>query len=437
MKSLIPLVTSVLLVGPMAPAAEPLPVSPEGHKAAAPDVAINARGEIAVLWVDRSPQETAGEVTDRHIAASDLYVAVSRDGGRSFEAPVKINRDGGSVWGQPISRPRIIGSPNGTWHLTYAAQERHPILGKTALTTHYTRSVDGGRRFEPPRRLSTLTDQDLSGMLHGGFVSAAAFGTMTAAPDGSIRVLWIDTRHMTRDSNAAAIYSVVSRDDGRRFAPETPVVDEGVCPCCQLMAVANAASDVLVGSRRITTGNVRPATVLRLDHAGGPPGERVSIGGVPWQIEGCPLKPTVITVQGDHVLAAVHNGAESPPGVIYASSRDGAVTFRSHGLVHPAATVSDAPSLAAQPQVALLAWHAKTEGPRRVFYRLLALDGRPIGAVRELDTEAGAAQSPVVAARPDGRFQIVWQQGERIMTTVLDGVSPPRPTSAMASAARR
>jgi hypothetical protein len=420
---------STLALASLNASAEALRVSPEGHKAAAPDVSINARGEIAVLWVDRSPQDKAGGVTDRHIALTDVYVAVSRDGGSSFEAPVKVNRDAGSVWGQQVSRPRIVGSPNGTWHLTYAANETHPQIGKTALTTHYTRSTDGGRSFEPERRVSTLTDQDLGGMLHGGFISAAAFGTIAAAPDGSVRLLWIDTRHMTRESTAAAMYSVASTDDGRNFSPEANVVGDGVCPCCQLTAAATASSDILVGSRRITAGNIRPATVFRIGHAGGAPGERISIGGAPWQIEGCPLKPTVVAIEGRQVLAAVHNGAESTPGVVYASSDDGGASFRNHGLVHTAASVSDAPSIAAQPNVALLAWHAKTDGPRRVFYRLLALDGSPIGDVRELDAEPGMTQAPVVAARPDGRFQIVWQQGERIMTTVLPGAPAPATAS--------
>jgi hypothetical protein len=418
------IVAPVLALGIVAASAESLRVSPDGHKAAAADVAVSARGEIAVLWVDRSPQDEAGGVTDRHVALTDVYVAVSRDGGRSFEPPVKINRDSGSVWGQQVSRPRLVGSPNGSWHVTYAANELHPTIGKTALTTHYTRSTDGGRSFEPPRRVSTLTDQDLGGMLHGGFISAAAFGTIAAAPDGSVRLLWIDTRHMTRESTAAAVYSVVSTDDGRSFAPEANIVVDGVCPCCQLTAAATADSDILVGSRRITAGNIRPATVLRIGHAGGTPGDRISIGGAPWQIEGCPLKPTVVAIQRRQVLAAVHNGAESTPGVIYASSADGGATFRNHGLVHPAASVSDAPSIAAQPGVALLAWHAKTDGPRRVFYRLLALDGSPIGVVRELDAEPGVTQAPVVAARADGRFQIVWQQSDRIMTTVLSGTPP-------------
>ena len=180
--------------------AAPLQVSPSGHKAAAPDISVAKNGDVAILWVDRSPNASAAGNHDRHIAATDVYVAISRAKGDGFAETVKINDVAGAVWGQQVSRPRIVATPNGTWHVSYAVNDLHPTHQKTALTTHYTRSTDGGRSFEAARRLSSLTDQDMSGTIHGGFVSAAAFGTMAAAPDGSVHVLWIDTRHMHHDS---------------------------------------------------------------------------------------------------------------------------------------------------------------------------------------------------------------------------------------------
>ena len=128
--------------------AQPMILSQNSQIAAAPDVAINAKGELAVLWIDRSPQEkpSAGHSHnhDRHHAITDLYVSISRDAGKSFGSPVKINSTSGIVWGQQTSRPRIVGTPNGTWHVAYTANESHPTLNKALLTTHYTRSVDGG-----------------------------------------------------------------------------------------------------------------------------------------------------------------------------------------------------------------------------------------------------------------------------------------------------
>jgi hypothetical protein len=148
---------------------------------------------------------------------------------------------------------------------------------------------------------------------------------------------------------------------------------------------------------------------------------RVEIGGAPWRIEGCPLKPTVVAAQDDRVLAAAHNGAEEPAAVLLSRSADGGRSFSSLGPVHPGAAVSDAPSIATNGRVVLLAWHAKLDGPRRVFHRLYDLSGNPLSPVREIAAQPGPAQSPAVAVRPDGDFQIAWQQGTRIWTDVIPG----------------
>lgn len=413
----------LVLVGGMAASAfaAPLQVNPSGHKAAAADISIGANGDMAILWVDRSPNASAPGNHDRHIAATDVYVSIARAHDGTFGGAVKVNAAAGAVWGQQVSRPRIVATPNGTWHVSYAVNDLHPTHQKTALTTHYTRSIDGGRSFEVARRLSSLTDQDMSGTIHGGFVSAAAFGTMAAAPDGSVHVLWIDTRHMQPDSDSGAMYAAVSRDDGQSFSVERNLVNTGVCPCCQLMAVANNRSELLLGSRKVLPGSIRPATVMRLSSSSNTSAESVSIGGAPWQIAGCPLKPTAVAVTGDHVFAAVHNGGEEKPGVIFSVSRDNAAHFDFKGLVHAEATVSDAPSVASNGKTVLIAWHARANGPRHVFYRYYSLDGEPRSDIHEIPTGDSAAQSPVVAVRADGDYQIVWQQGDNIFTDTLAG----------------
>ena len=416
----------VLCLATSASFAEPVALSLNSQIAAAPDVAINAKGELAVLWIDRSPQEqsSAGHSHnhDRHHAITDLYVSISRDGGKSFGAPGKVNSTSGIVWGQQTSRPRIVGTPNGTWHVAYTANESHPTLNKALLTTHYTRSVDGGQSFEAPRRLSAITDQDMSGVIHGGFASAAAFGTLAAAPDGRVYVYWIDTRHMEPDSNSGALYSASSSDNGDSFTADRQLIDTGVCPCCQLTAVANASSEIFLGSRGVDKDNIRAAMVVRMSRDNLPTSARQSIGGAPWQIAGCPLKPTVITTHDNKVFAAVHNGGEAKPGVIFSISNDAGKSFDAKGIIHPDAAVSDAPAIASNGSTVLLAWHAKVgSAPRRVFYRLYNLTGDPVGPITELDTAPGVSQHPAVTSRPDGDFQLVWQQDSKAWTREIAG----------------
>jgi hypothetical protein len=108
--------------------------------------------------------------------------------------------------------------------------------------------------------------------------------------------------------------------------------------------------------------------------------------------------------------------------VIFSVSNDAGKSFKPLGIVHTSAAVSDAPTIAANGSRVLLAWHAKVgNAARRVFYRFYSLSGEPIGDVQALDTAPGLSQYPVVAAKADGNFQMLWQQADRIWATTIAG----------------
>jgi hypothetical protein len=175
-----------------------------------------------------------------------------------------------------------------------------------------------------------------------------------------------------------------------------------------------------MGSRQVEKDSFRPATVMTLSRLGKVTNERQSIGGAPWQINGCPLKPTVVAVHDSKIFAASHSGGEATPGVIFSVSNDGGKSFKPRGIVHPSAAVSDAPTITVNGSRVLLAWHAKVgSAPRRVYYRFYSLSGEPIGEIQELDSAPGISQFPVTAARSDGSFQLLWQQADRIWSTTL------------------
>ncbi|MBV6416700.1 MAG: hypothetical protein CMLOHMNK_01308 [Steroidobacteraceae bacterium] len=422
-------VSLAILAAPVlaAAAAAPVIVSTPDQRALAPDVAVGPDGEIAMLWLAKGdPNSAAAQAAEAeraktghsHQSSMNLYVAVSKDGGATFSAPVHVNH-GDDVWGFAVSRPRIAYGPTGTLHVAYPANEQQAKLGKAILMTHYTRSTDGGQTFEAPRRVSTVTDSDLSGVIHGGFASVAAFGTMGVAPDGSVYIAWIDTRNMKADSATGSVYAAVSRDDGRTFATDRMMVADGVCPCCQLSIAFDAQSRPYLGSRSVTGDNLRSSTVAQADGRGGEFGARVPTGGAPWHLNGCPLKPTVLAVRGSTVYTAAHNGAETPPGVMIATSHDGGASFDKPAPVQPGALVSDAPALALTAHGALIAWHAKVDGPRRVYYRALDARGVYAGPVSALTEGDATSQNPALATRKDGRVQIAWQQDDRIYTTAI------------------
>ncbi len=72
----------------------------------------------------------------------------------------------------------------------------------------------------------------------------------------------------------------------------------------------------------------------------------------------------------------------------------------------------------------VIAWHGKTSGGKRVFWRTATRGGRSLGPVQELQAPPGTAQSAALATRPDGQVQVVWQQDDQIYTAALQPQAP-------------
>jgi hypothetical protein len=334
------------------------------------------------------------------------------------------------VWGFAVSKPKIAVGRSGTLHVIFPANALGPEVagqpGKPVLVMYYTRSTDGGASFERPRQLHTLPAIDQSAFMDGGFSSAHAFATLGVAPNGTVHTIWVDTRSMQKGDGAAAAYAALSRDDGATWTAEQIALSEGVCPCCQITLAFDSKSNLYVGSRQVTDHGTRNSTVARAVAGTSRLETPVRVSSKEWALEGCPLKPTVVAVDAPRVYTAAYTGAESPAGVYFAMSKDGGRSFAPGVAVHPEATVSDAPAMVLVRGDPLLAWHGKTQGGRRVFWRRATRDGQ-LGPVHELAAPAGTAQYAALATRADGRVQIVWQQAEQIMTTALDPRAPAAP----------
>lgn len=403
-------------------------VSAADHRALGPEIAIGRDRAINIIWLDKGAidapadpaktPESSGQ-GHSHQSWTDLLYARSMDGGRTFSAPLRVNAQPGEIWGFAASKPRVGVGPAGTIHVYYPANENSPATGKPVAVSRYVRSTDRGKTFSKAVRLNTHATTDASEFVHGGLSHAHAFGTMSVARDGTIYTYWIDTRAMAKDGDNGMMYSAISNDDGVTFAPDRQAFPADICPCCQISAVAIDRNTVFVGSRQVYGDNLRDATVARSDDGGRTFGERVRLGGKPWKINGCPLKPAAIAIDGNFVYAAAHSGAEQPAGVYFARSRDGGKAFDAFQPMHPEATVSDAPAIAVSEEKVLVAWHAKTSEGRRMYFRVSTDRGATFGSVQEIGAPAGTTTNPALAVAADGTVHLVWQQGDGIRTMAL------------------
>lgn len=416
------------LVAP-AHAADPVTVSLAGHKAMAPEIAVAPDGAIALVWVERTPEgesiAAAGAASKEghtHLAETDLWLARSTDGGATFSAPVRVNAQKGAVWGFPASKPRVLVSPEGTIHFFYPGNSVVAKTGKPIVLPMYTRSTDQGRTFSEPVVLGAVPASDNSDIVKGGLANAECFGTMTIDDRGGVYAYWIDTRDMSKDVANGKIFSAVSTDDGRTFSKDFEVFPSDACPCCQITATA-ANGRIYMGSRQVSAKGTRDSVVAVSTDRGRTFQPRVRWGGSEWTIEGCPLKPTALAVDGESIYAAAFDGGATPQGAYLSRSTDGGKSFAPAVLLHPGAAVSDAPVVAVLAGKVVAAWHAKAGGERRIYVSVSRDRGATFSAPAEMPAPAGAGIYPVLALRGGG-LQVAWQQGDAIMTRYLAGNDP-------------
>lgn len=395
--------------------APPTVVSAESGTALPPDIALDAAGNLHVIWVQKAPPPPApaGGGGMRHDATDELLYRRAPAGLLAFTAPVRVNSVPGEVWGFAVSKPELAVGGDGTIHVLFPANAKQAGSGKGILVARYSRSTDGGKSFEASRTLNSPATNDLSAVMHGGFAAAHAFGTIVAAGERDVHAYWIDTRFMKPEDTAGAIFAADSRDGGSTFSADRPIQRSEACPCCQL-AVVTQNDAVFLASRQVYAGGTRDSAVSRSGDDGASFGAPVRAGEARWKLDGCPLKRTVVATDGDYVYTAWFTGATPPGGVFFLRSRDGGGSFDAALPMHPAAAISDAPSIAAAPGGrVVVAWHGKTGGERRVFLRASSDYGTTFGDVVEVASPSSAAAYPEVLLAPDGESgYLSWQQGQ-------------------------
>lgn len=401
-------------------------ISEEGRRAISPEIAVGSDGAVNIIWLDkgltadRPPPKPRKPGEHSHRSATDLYFSRSEDGGKTWRMPVKINDEPGEIWGFSVSKPRIEVGPTGTLHVFYPANDRSESSGMDVVSARYRRSTDNGKSFSAPITINSPSASDRSDVLGEGLAMTNSFGTMGVAPDGTIITAWQNVLEMQDSGDGADGMVAISLDDGQSFSPERVVLpDNDVCPCCQL-TLAFDEDTTYMGFRKIF-GKWRDGVIARSTDGGRNFSADGRLDLTPWELEGCPLKPTELGIDGEHVYAATYSGGEDPAGLYFTVSNNGGKTFKGKQQVHPEAAYSDAPALTVDATGNIrLVWHAKLGGPHRLFTALSVDQGTSLSAPVEIPTPTGKSAYPATAVATDGTVYVTWQQeNEEIFITAL------------------
>jgi hypothetical protein len=401
----------------------PIELGVKGRGNATPTVAADG-SFVAVAWGGTA-----------HSGATDVFAAVSRDGGRAFGAPVRVNNVEGDA--------RLNGEQPAHVALVPRAGHDPAIVvvwttkGANGTTLRQSRSDDGGKSFA---MAALVPGTDAAG--NRGWEAIAV------EPGGRADAVWLDHRELAKDSSMAASHhdhaAGGSKPDGVAMAQQSTLffasldgtapphaVTGGVCYCCKTALVGGAGGTIYAAWRHVYPGNLRDMA-FTMSHDGGrtfAPLVRISEDN--WMLEGCPddgpsmavdsrnrihvVWPTLIAAEtAEHAGNAGKTGSsehgEPTIALFYAMSTDG-TQFTPRERI-PTGGVPHHPRIAVSPDGALaVAWDEAAAGSRRIAIAHAMADagGHPRFR-REVLTTGGTAIYPSLAVTAQG-LVAAWTSG--------------------------
>jgi hypothetical protein len=382
----------------------------------------------------------------------DVYVAVSRDGGRTFAAPAQVNtiagegRLGGELPPR-VSLARRSGRAPGTGDAAGVDPEVVVLWNArgTVTSIKMSKSRDGGKTFDAPVALSSpdaagdrgwpALTVDGRGTPHAIWVDhrglaaakresgaththgSAASGTDRATHDGVAMAqksgLYYASPRSTTTTTSASASAPAQADIERKLTA-------GTCYCCKTALVTGRDDALYAAWRQVYPGNLRDIAFSVSRDRGRTFSAPVRVSEDGWEIHGCPDDGPAMTVDKRgivHVIwpTVIGAGTDEPQGALfYASTSDGRTftprvripTLGSPKPSHPQIATDDRGRL-------IVAWDEILDGQRTAVVRELhqSSPGRPVtfGEPLRLTTNE-ASTYPVLASTSRGLL-VAWTSG--------------------------
>lgn len=357
---------------------------------------------VTIAVPDRANAHVSLVARDRFVAAvwsaatpggpTDIYAAVSRDGGASFAPPARVNATAGAARVNGEQPPRVTLISGGDAVPAIAVIWTAKTEAGTTLLT--ARSADGGRTFGPS---SPVPGTDAAGN--------RGWEAIGSAPDGSVHAVWLDHRRLASGqamshhgsahgahqaaphdrATASTPAAVGTKPDGAVMAQRSDLyfdtigdstppraVTAGVCYCCKTAIAFGAKGEMYLAWRHVYPGDFRDIafTVSRDGGRTFAPPARVSEDN--WMLSGCPDDGPAMQVDGRgrvHIVwpAVVTERGSPVKALFHAMSADGQ-SFSPRVRI-PTQRQANHPQLAIGADGVLrLAWDESGDGSRRIIH---------------------------------------------------------------------
>ena len=385
---------------------------------------IDARGQfVALTW---------GATTKA--GAIDIYVAVSRDGGRAFAPATRVNGVAGDASLSGEQPPQIVLIPRTGRDPSIVVMWTSKAPAGTRLLT--ARSDDGGKSFAA------------SGPVSGSEAPGnRGWESIAASRDGGVVAVWLDHRELAAGRGSAGpmnhsehqhVASGQRPSDGVARAQlsrlwfarlgagdRSRTVTGGVCYCCKTAIATDASGAIYTAWRHVYDGNIRDIAFTKSSDSGRTFAPPVRVSDDNWVLDGCPENGPALIVDGAkriHIVwptlvPGATSTSEPTMELFYAMSEDGRrFTARQHiptvGVPrHPQMTLGANDDL-------LVAWDEQARGTRHVAVARGTIDARGKARfVRQPIGDGVRAEYPVLSTVDDGTI-VAWTSGAAGQTTL-------------------
>jgi len=324
-----------------------------------------------------------------------VFVASSKDRGRSFSEPAVVTPEPLALDTGPDSRPKIAVDRAGRVIVAFATRDKK-FNGRVFVST----SSDKGKSFAAPVPITASEESQ-------------RFETLALDADGGVFSAWIDKRNRVAGqekgeaAKGAALAFAWSDDHGAHFS-EAVIAQDHTCECCRIAIGFAGPGRPVVMFRNIFDGSVRDhAIVTFVDRDTPGPLRRVSEDD--WAIDACPHHGPSLAVAKDGAYhVAWFTKGRARQGLFYARSSDAGASFSEPLSIGDPEKAPGRPSLLALGRKVFLAWK-EFDGVETSIMVMTSQDGgKRWTAPRSIATTAEDSDHPILVG--DGRrAYLSWQ----------------------------
>ena len=278
------------------PIGEKSRVNPKAGEATAwrgdpPTIAVGADKTVYVGWTKTVKTDAEN--------GRDVCLSVSRDNGKTFAAPVKVNDDI-----KPASHGMhslAVGANNAVY---MAWLDERNIKSRLNAEIHEQNPIDSDFQFIKIHHNSNEAEEPKK-----------------------------DEKREAAEPNSE-IFFAVSNDGGKTFSPNLKVSSE-VCPCCKTSLAVAPDRKIYASWRQVLGGEFRHIAVALSNDAGKTFSAPTIVSDDGWKINACPVSGAALAFGANNELkvAWFSAGAIGAPGLYSSQSADGGKTFAPRELI--------------------------------------------------------------------------------------------------------